>query len=59
MNHDEFMATALRLIAEELVAKRHMSTQVLFGDELAADDWTPEDAVDALFRYASQHGWGE
>ena len=54
----KFIADALTLIEQELNEQTELSTQVLFGDELGADDWTPKDAVKALFKYATDGGWG-
>lgn len=57
MTKAEFIAEAMKLIEQELNDSKHLSTQVLFGDELDASDWTPAKAVNCLFRYASEGGW--
>lgn len=54
----QFVAEAMKLIEAELLEGTSDAATVLFGDELGADDWRPEDAVNALFKYASAYGWG-
>ena len=57
MDQGKFIEEAIILIRKELTEGNSMAASVLFGDELGASDWTPEDAVECLFRYASKYGW--
>lgn len=58
INQGKFIEESITLIRKELTEGNTLAARVLFSDELSAEDWYPEDAVSALFEYASNYGWG-
>ena len=59
IDQDEFIEESMILIRKEITEGNTMASRVLFNTELSATDWEPENAVSALFEYASNYGWGE